>query len=231
MKHRLFDLLPWAVAACLLAGCGGGEAPAPPGAEAPPAEPSGDALDLAPAHGPTTTLPPDHPPLTPEGSIPPPPPPGAPGTSSLTWSVPEGWIEETPSSTMRRAQYRIPGPAGPGECVVFYFGPGQGGDPMSNAVRWAGQFEQPDGRPSTEVMETRRTTVGDLEVLLVEVTGTYSNLMVRDEELPEAMLLGAVVQAPDANWFIKLTGPEETVRTQRDAFRSFIESVKLARTG
>jgi hypothetical protein len=47
---------------------------------------------------------------------------------------------------MRRAQYKVPGPAGAGECVVFYFGPGQGGDAQSNAERWASQFTQPGGR-------------------------------------------------------------------------------------
>ena len=46
---------------------------------------------------------------------------------------------------MRHAQYRVPGGNGDGECIVFYFGPGEGGDPMSNARRWAGQFDQPDG--------------------------------------------------------------------------------------
>ena len=44
----------------------------------------------------------------------PPLPPG--GSQGLTWTMPSGWTKETPSSPMRRAQYRIPGPAGLGEC-------------------------------------------------------------------------------------------------------------------
>ena len=57
---------------------------------------------------------------------------------------------------MRRAQYRVPGSAGDGEGVVYYFGPGQGGGPMENAHRWAGMFKQPDGRDSIEVLTTKQ---------------------------------------------------------------------------
>ena len=127
---------------------------------------------------------------------------------------------------MRKAQYRVPGPGGDAECVVFYFGPGQGGDPMANAVRWAGQFQQPDGRPSTDVMKTATRTVGERSVLTVEVTGTYTNPMVDNVARQDQMLLGAIVEGPDANWFFKLTGPISTVSAQRDAFGALIESVK-----
>ncbi|OLB41753.1 MAG: hypothetical protein AUI04_06380 [Candidatus Rokubacteria bacterium 13_2_20CM_2_64_8] len=50
------------------------------------------------------------------------------GQKALTWTAPSEWTKEKPSSPLRRGQYRIPGPGGPAECTVFYFGPGQGGD-------------------------------------------------------------------------------------------------------
>src|SRR3989338_9158151 len=67
---------------------------------------------------------------------------------SLTWSAPEGWIEETPSSPMRKAQYCLPKVEGDSEDVsvsLFYF-PGQGGSIEDNLNRWYGQFIQPDGK-------------------------------------------------------------------------------------
>ena len=97
---------------------------------------------------------------------------------------------------------------------------------MANAVRWAGQFEQPDGRASTEVMKTEKTAVAGLSILRVEVTGTYANMMVLDEKQPGHMLLGAIAEGPDANWFFKLTGPEATVLAQRDAFDGLVRSLK-----
>jgi hypothetical protein len=148
----------------------------------------------------------------------------------LRWDVPAGWIEERPSSSMRLTQYRVSGRGGDAELAVFYFGPGQGGDPMSNAARWAQQFTQPGGGSSLESMQTTRLEKTALPVHLVEVTGTYSGGMTGSDkpaqELPNYMLLGAIAEGPDAPWFFKLTGPEATVRAQREAFVRMLESIR-----
>ena len=152
------------------------------------------------------------------------------GDSALAWTPPAGWVAETPSSQMRRAQYRVPGAAGDGECAVFYFGPGQGGDPMSNATRWAGQFTLPDGRSAADAMTTSKIPVGSLEVLVVEVAGTYNGGMTMTSApatpMPGYRLLGAIAPGPDANWFFKLTGPDATVAAQREAFLGMVRSLK-----
>jgi len=150
--------------------------------------------------------------------------------TSLTWDAPAGWVEETPSSQMRRAQYRVPGKAGDGECVVFYFGPGQGGDARSNAVRWAGQFEQPDGGDPAQAMRMYELEGASVPVQLVEVTGTYDGGMTMTAAPPDKkedyMLLGAIAEGGDAPWFFKLTGPEATVRAQHDAFVGMMKSLR-----
>jgi hypothetical protein len=182
--------------------------------------------------GQSKPLPPGHPPLGGQGSspqIPTPPPANGPGGQGLTWTAPSGWTAETPASAMRRAQYRIPGSAGPGECAVFYFGPGQGGDAQSNAARWAGQFKRPDGNPVGDAFKTREIKVGDIQVLMVEVAGTYvggMGGMPSGPERPNQMLLGAIAKGPDANWFFRATGPKATMEAQRSAFEGMIRSLK-----
>jgi hypothetical protein len=155
--------------------------------------------------------------------------PGAP-RSALAWDVPRGGVEESPASAMRRAQYRVPGAAGEAECIVYYFGPGRGGDAASNAARWAGQFDQPDGRASAEVMRVTRLDGARIDVQLVEVTGTYDGGLTMTEAPAERregyMLLGAIAQGADAPWFFKLTGPEATVRAQRESFVRMMESLR-----
>lgn len=180
----------------------------------------------------TRPLPPGHPPTGEYGSPPsvPAPAPGS-GTArqALTWTLPSGWTEETPSSSMRRAQYRLPGPGGPAECVVFYFGPGQGGDAKSNATRWASQFHRADGGPVRDALKTREIKVGDIAVVTVEVTGTYAGGMgsgPAGAERPNYMLLGAIAQGPDANWFFRATGPRATLEAQRAAFDGLIRSLR-----
>jgi hypothetical protein len=155
--------------------------------------------------------------------------PGGEGGKAIVWTVPAGWKAEPPANPTRRAQYRVPGPGGDGECVVFYFGPGQGGDPASNAERWASQFEQPGGKPAAAAMRTRNLKVGEMKVLIVETTGTYlaGGMMGGPvERKPGWALLGAIVEGPDANWFFKLTGPKTSLDSQRATFEGMVKSLK-----
>src|SRR5262245_24285100 len=137
-------------AAAVLAACGQKSEPGA-GAAPPPAE-----RPIA-AHAPATS-----------GGLPLPAPVGGEGDNAIGWAVPAGWVAEKPSSEMRRAQYRVPGSGGDAECVVFYFGPGQGGDPAANVARWMSQFEDPEGAPKT------RTLAADgMKVTAIETSGTY----------------------------------------------------------
>lgn len=211
------------IALCLLAACDAGAGEADRGLT------STEAL----LQESSDELPPGHPPLSGGDMVVPPPPAGSgTGASGLTWEVPAAWIEESPTSAMRRAQYRLPGESGDGECVVFYFGPGQGGDATANALRWADQFTQPDGSSSREALTTEEVSTANGAALLVEITGTYSGGMAmggrQPQPQPGAMLLGAIVPGPDANWFFKCTGPEATLNEHRSGFRALIDSLRPA---
>ena len=151
--------------------------------------------------------------------------------AALTWTMPSEWTNEPPSNVMRQAQYRVPGSGGDGQCVVYYFGAGQGGGPEANAERWADQFQQPDGRSSREVLVTQQAEVAGMPVLMVEVSGTYKEggmMMTGGPETinPEYMLKAAIVQGPDANWFFKFTGPEATVRENTEQFQALVDSIQ-----
>ena len=215
---------PWTGTLLLIAltvlaspGCGSRENAAREGADAPAEDPSKRPAATLDIPGGEASLPEGHPPL------------GA--AASLVWDVPPGWVEETPRQSMRHAQYRVNGPGGPGECVVFYFGPNQGGDARANAERWAGQFSQPDGGSSLERMTMAQLDGTSVPVQVVEVTGTYEGGMTMSAEpfepQPGYMLLGAIAQGPDAPWFFKFTGPETTVRAQREAFTKLLGSLRV----
>ena len=131
---------------------------------------------------------------------------------------------------MRRAQYAVPkAPGDPedGECAVFYFGPGQGGDVQANLDRWASQFgDSPGGKP---VPSATPGMVAGMKVLKVSIEGTYkpSGMMAGDTTpRPGTLLLGAIVEGPDANWFFKCTGPRKTMESHRKEFDAMIDSVR-----
>jgi hypothetical protein len=78
-------------------------------------------------------------------------------------------------------------------------------------------------------MNTRTLDVNGLDVLWVEVKGTYeaSPMMSGSAEPnPGYMLLGAIARGPDVNWFFKLTGPEATVEANRSAFDAMVQSMQ-----
>lgn len=165
---------------------------------------------------------------TPAGGqqVPPPPANSGQGATGMQWTVPTGWTEQAPSSSMRKAQFQVPGSAGAAELVVFYFGPNQGGDAISNAKRWAGQFQKPDGTSALDAMTTSEAEFNGMKTLLTEVEGVYRNTMVGEESFPDYKLLGAIVEGPDANWFFKLTGPKATIEANREAFLGFLGSLR-----
>ena len=63
--------------------------------------------------------------------------------AGVRWTAPATWKAEAPRP-MRAATYSIPlaaGDQGIAECVVNYFGPGQGGGVEANIERWVGQMQ------------------------------------------------------------------------------------------
>jgi hypothetical protein len=102
---------------------------------------------------------------------------------------------------------------------------------MANAERWANQFVQPDGGSSVERMKVTELTGAPRPTRMVEVTGTYDGGMTMTDtpapSQPGYMLLGAIVEGPDAPWFFKFTGPESTVREQAAAFESMLRSIHV----
>lgn len=145
--------------------------------------------------------------------------------TGIHWQVPERWKVQQPRQ-MRIATYTVPAASGDseaGECGVFYFGAGQGGDVESNIARWINQFEPP-GVP------TRSSRVVDgLKVSMLDLSGTYlasgGPMMATKEKKEGYRLIGAIVEAPNGPVFFKLTGPVATVASAEGEFNELIESV------
>jgi hypothetical protein len=221
-------------------------AQAAPAAQPAPAQgaTAGTPQELPPGH-PSVALPPGHPPAggmaggmpggMPGGmgasgiALPPVDPQGGLGAAGLVWDAPKSWVAQPPANPMRRAQYKVPGAAGDGELVVFYFGPNQGGPPLDNAQRWAMQFAQPDGADPLSALKTRNGDIHGIPALFVETTGTYNPGTMSGA--PAAAkenwaLLGVVAEGGDANWFFKFTGPKATIDAERAAFEAMIGSIR-----
>ena len=146
--------------------------------------------------------------------------------------IPEGWVEQVPSSSMRKAQYLLPraeGDAEDGELIVFHF-PGQGGSIKSNISRWVGQISRPDGSPAAEDAKISKKQVRGKEVTLLDISGTYRKSMgPLSQGAPKSgfRMLGAIVGTKRGPWFFKLTGPAVTVAKWFESWEKFVESFQV----
>lgn len=155
--------------------------------------------------------------------------------AGIEFQAPDGWIQEVPSSTMRLAQYRIPGGDGDqadSEMVVFHFG-GGGGSVQANLDRWVGQFTTVEGGPVSDQVRISEREGQGVDITMVDVRGTYHEsrgpMMAETTARPGYRMLAAVVEGTGGPWFFKLTGPENTVSQSEDRFRSLLDSLQLDR--
>ena len=155
------------------------------------------------------------------------------GAGKVEYQAPTGWVEQTPSSRMRPAQYLLPrveGDPEDGEMVVFHF-PGQGGSIQANIARWIGQMSRPDGSPATDDAKISEKMVGGQKVTLLEVSGTYQSggMGPRSQgaSRPGYLMRGAIIDTNHGPWFFKLTGPVATVQKWSDSWTEFVDSLRI----
>ena len=146
----------------------------------------------------------------------------APMQPALEWDVPERWAPAQ-GNPMRLASFQI---APDTECYLMTF-PSEAGGFEANAVRWYGQMGQAPPPP---------TALADLPVLqvfgqpapLVYVAGDYTDMT--GTTRAGYALLGVAAHVPGGGMlFVKMTGPEQVVLEQRDAFERFCQSIRQVR--
>jgi hypothetical protein len=145
--------------------------------------------------------------------------------------VPAAWVSQPPSSSMRLAQFRVPGKAAAedAELVVFYFGEGQGGSAEANIARWQSQFSAPDGKPVKPAVQ--RLQVKGMPASIVELTGTYTRIMGMGAPAAPTTgqtLLAAILETAKGNLYFQLHGPKAAVAASRTAFLSMIRGITKA---
>jgi hypothetical protein len=151
--------------------------------------------------------------------------------AGLKWSPPAGWTSSGTTS-MRAATYPVapvPGDREGAECVLYFFGAGQGGSVEANIDRWEGQFKAPGGKPAPA--KVAKISVHGLPVTTIDVSGEYSG-MAGPTAAPAPVsgfrLLGAIVEGPGGNIFIKFTGPAKTVAANQPKFQQMLNSFEKA---
>lgn len=147
--------------------------------------------------------------------------------AGLHWTAPAGWTA-APARAMRAATYSIaaaPGDTAASECVVYFFGAGQGGGVEANIDRWTGQFTSPSGKPARAIVG--KHTAHGIPMTTVDVAGAYSGLggpLATSKPVPGYRLLGAIVEGPGGSIFVKFTGPSKTIAANKAKYDLLLAS-------
>ena len=138
---------------------------------------------------------------------------------AFTFPVPEGWKKVTPSSAMRKAQLEIAQGSEKAEVTFFQFGAGQGGSVAENVARWFAQFPGNEDKRKTENVQA-----GSVKITYATTEGTFSSGMPGGPTSPMTgyALCGAILESPDGNVFVKMTGPEAVVKSATEAFKKMV---------
>jgi hypothetical protein len=150
--------------------------------------------------------------------------------AGISWTAPASWKAQA-ARPMRAATYSIPlaaGDQGVAECVVNYFGPGQGGGVEANIERWRGQVLGADGKPATAKIDKRSGR--GVPITIVDTTGTYTGMggpmMGGSKPAAGYRLIGAIAEGPGGSVFFKLTGPAKTIAAQQKNFEQLLASIQ-----
>lgn len=169
--------------------------------------------------GSKSELPPGHPPTT-EAASPAPMPAQAPMPAAaegqeLVWSAPKHW-QSLPADAMRKGHFTIPGDAGARADLSIFAFPGAAGGLAGNINRWRNQLGMPPLDDEGLTRETSRLKADSgMELVVVDIANPSGE-----------RILGAIIERTDASWFFKLRGPSALVAREKDAFLSFLKTVK-----
>jgi hypothetical protein len=144
---------------------------------------------------------------------------------TLDLKVPKSWAQKETTSSMRAAQFSIPGEKHDADLVVFYFGDPTGGV-KANVDRWISQFQQ-DGLKLNMVQG--KCTAGSY--ILVDCKGTWNKpdgppFARKTIATPNSRVLNVIVieekNGKKDYYFLKLSGHEDVVGKQTKALRAAI---------
>lgn len=145
--------------------------------------------------------------------------------AGLTAPKPATWQYRAPAatSTMRVAEYIVPGVEGSDQAQIIVYHFAGGGSVEANIDRWKTQFRTADG--TAVVAKTEQLEADGMKVTVAELSGDYRG-MGKSEFAPDQILLAGMIETDGNPVFVQLVGPSKTVQASRAAFMDMMRGVK-----
>jgi hypothetical protein len=146
-------------------------------------------------------------------------------------TTPADWKQETPSSSMRMAQFKLPAAEGDkdgAELAVFKMV--ASGSVDQNLDRQRAKFLPAQGKDKVE--ETKdKLKVGAIDATCLDLTGTYkkkeSPMAEKFTPVPGQRQLYVLFDSKEGDsYYLVLLGPEKTVAKHKQAFEEWLKNFK-----
>lgn len=143
----------------------------------------------------------------------------------ISFMVPASWKRvEPPTSRIVEAEFTLPRAEGDefdGRLTLM----AAGGDNDANIARWTGEFNQQPGQgPKIDTMK-----VSGVEATTVDIRGEWKGSSFAPMP-PRAdyRMLSVIMPFTERNsFYVKFTGPRETVAKHEEAYRDFVKSARI----
>lgn len=151
----------------------------------------------------------------------------------LTLEAPDAWKSEEPKSRIVQYEFSAPKDAKEDSAARITI-MGAGGGVEANLDRWYGQFDQPDGSATKKKAKVENFDVAGHKVYYVDVTGTFKDTMGagpfsgRAPKMREDhRMLGAIIVTEElGQYFVKITGPAESLEKLSEGFKKMLKEMK-----
>ena len=137
----------------------------------------------------------------------------------VTWTTPEGWLEQ-PASSMRVGSFLIKGKDGQTADVSVVPLAGDAGGDLANINRWRGQIQLPPLTDADLAQQSRTITSRGRSMRWVDFVSEQT-------ARPLKRITAVIYKKGDQTWFFKMDGDDATVRQAQPAFRAFLNSLQF----
>lgn len=142
---------------------------------------------------------------------------------AISLTAPAGWQTRPPGSSFVVAEFVLPrgeGDDADGRLTIST----AGGTVEANIDRWKGQFDPPPQQASNDEID-----VAGLKLTIVDFSGDFNDQrgpLAPAVKRPGYRMIAAVIPVEGQLYFIKATGPQNTIAAHTDAIHQFFRSVR-----
>lgn len=143
------------------------------------------------------------------------------GPAQIKWQTPAGWTE-LPAGQMRVASFSVKNKDNQEAQTSIIPLPNLAGKDLDNVNRWRGQVGLEPINASILATQVQTVTIAGTDGHLYDMAGTPP------DQNQVTRILGAILNREEMTWFIKMTGPDTLVASQKNIFIDFLKNLSFA---